>query len=162
MGYRPFLLGLSESLEIERIFADKSPYLNTGSWGSQAVYALIDSSEEKVKAFIEIASSKFPENSHVEKVKEEDYTGSVMKTESYYRYLTAMQLSKIATYGGRMLEKQDETTKAIKDLSGRVDQSREEISTEVRALRDDLKYHLDERLSRIEIELSQIKAKVGL
>ncbi len=27
-----------------------------------------------------------------------------MGTESYYRYLTAMQLAKIATYGGKMLE----------------------------------------------------------
>jgi len=87
VGYRPFLLGLAESLEIERFFAD-----NIFIEGKQAVYALIDSSEENAKAFIEMASSKFPENSDVEKVEEEDYTGNVMKTESYYRYLTAMQL----------------------------------------------------------------------
>jgi acylphosphatase len=102
VGYRTFLLGLAESLEIERFFAD-----NIFIEGKQAVYAIIDSSGENVRAFIEIASSKFPENSDVEKVEAEDFTGNVMKTESYYRYLTAMQLSRIATYGGNMLEKQD-------------------------------------------------------
>jgi acylphosphatase/predicted RNA-binding protein YlqC (UPF0109 family) len=111
VGYRPFLLGIAESLEIERFFADNT-YIN----GRQAVFALIDSSEEKVNAFLEIVSSKFPENSHVEKVESEDYSGNVMKTENYYRYLTAMQLSKIATYGGKMLEKQEETIEVIKSV----------------------------------------------
>ncbi len=37
-----------------------------------------------------------------------------MSIEDYYRYLTASQLSKIATYGGKMLEKQDETIAVIK------------------------------------------------
>jgi|GEM_PF-103887 acylphosphatase len=111
VGYRPFLLGIAESLEIERFFADNT-YIN----GRQAVFTLIDSSEEKVNAFLEIVSSKFPENSQVEKVESEDYSGNVMKTENYYRYLTAMQLSKIATYGGKMLKKQDETTEAIKSV----------------------------------------------
>ncbi len=40
-----------------------------------------------------------------------------MKTKSYYRYLTAMQLAKIATYGGKMLQKQDETIRVIREES---------------------------------------------
>ncbi len=43
----------------------------------------------------------------VDKIEVMNYEGNVTKTESYYRYLTAMQLAKIATYGRRMLEKQD-------------------------------------------------------
>ena len=31
----------------------------------------------------------------------EDYQGNEMKTENYYRYLSAMQLSKIANIGGK-------------------------------------------------------------
>ncbi len=183
VGYRPFLLGIAESLEIERFFADNM-FINK----KQVVYALIGSSEENVKAFIEIASSKFPDESDVEKVDVEDYEGTVMKVESYYRYLTAMQLSKIGTYGGRMLEKQDntlqkqdtmiekqdtmlgkmdtmiekqsETTEEIRDISGRIDQNREETVSEIRLLRSDLKSYFDERLIRLELEVAQIKARV--
>ncbi len=61
-----------------------------------------------------------------------------------------------------LIQKQDETTREIKDLSGRVDQSREEIVMEIRSLRNDLKSHFDERLNRLESEVSQIKAKICL
>lgn len=176
VGFRPFLLGIAESMEIERFFADNM-FINK----KQVVYALIGSSEENVKAFIEIASSKFPDESEVEKVDVEDYEGTVMKVESFYRYLTAMQLSKIGTYGGRMLEKQDktlekqdtmlgkmdtmiekksETTEEIRDISGRIDQNREETVSEIRLLRSDLKSYFDERLIRLELEVAQIKARV--
>jgi acylphosphatase len=102
VGYRPFLFGVAESMEIERFFA-KNIFIDE----KQVVHALVDSSEEKVKAFIDIVSSEYPEKSEVENVEVEDLIGNVMKIESYYRYLTAMQFSKIATYGGKMLEKQD-------------------------------------------------------
>jgi acylphosphatase len=111
IGYRPYLLGIAESMEIERFFVD-----NTFSDEKQVVYALINSSEEKVDSFIEIASSKFPEKSIVEKVEVEDYKGNVMKIESFYRYLTAMQLSKIANYGEKMLDKQDTTIQVLQDV----------------------------------------------
>ncbi len=104
VGYRPFLLGVAESMEIECFFA-KNILIDE----KQVVQALVCSSEEKVKAFIDIVSSEFPEKSMVENVKVEDLIGNVMKIESYYRYLTAMQLSKIATYGGKMLDMQEKT-----------------------------------------------------
>jgi acylphosphatase len=102
VGYRPFLLGLAESLEIERFFADNI-FVNS----KQAVEILIDGSEDKINAFIELVKRKTPENADVERIDIGDYDGNIMKTESYYRYLTAMQLAKIATYGGKMLNKQD-------------------------------------------------------
>jgi len=102
VGYRPFLLGLAESLEINRFFADNILIDNI-----QAVVVLVDDSKNKVNAFIEVVKKEKPENAEVHEIKIEDYNRGVMKIESYYRYLTAMQLSKIATYGGGMLEKQD-------------------------------------------------------
>ena len=103
VGYRPFLLGIAESLEIERFFAD-----NVIEDGRKAVVVLVDSTPEKVEEFIEMVRLKQPGRAKVESVRVEEYAGRVMGTENYYRYLTAMQLSKIATYGGKMLEKQDE------------------------------------------------------
>ncbi len=158
VGYRPFLLGIAESLEIERFFAD-----NIKINGKRAVYALVDSSEDKVRAFIQIASSKFPEDASVDEVEVEDYQGNVMKTENYYRYLSAMQLSKIATYGGRMLKKQDamlakqdamlkkqgETTSEIRKV-------REEVAG-VSSRLDKTNSLLEERFNRMEREIERIK-----
>jgi len=103
VGYRPFLLGIAESLEIERFFAD-----NTVIDGKQAVEILLDDDEEKVNAFLEILRKKKPEKAEVETIETEEHHERVARTGSYYRYLTAMQLAKIAEYGGKMLEKQDE------------------------------------------------------
>ena len=147
IGYRPFLLGIAESLGIESFFAD-----NTFVNKKQAVYALVDSSEEKVEAFVEIASSKFPEKSDVEKVDVEGYSGNVMRIESYYRYLTAMQLSKIATYGGKMLEKLDTTIQIL----GNVSDELRSVHEDIRSVHEDTA-DMRSILSRIEVDVKDTK-----
>jgi acylphosphatase len=54
-----------------------------------------------------------------------------------------------------MIEKQDETI-------GKIDQSRIETTSEIHALRDDFKSHIDARLSNVESEIVQIKEKIML
>jgi hypothetical protein len=54
-----------------------------------------------------------------------------------------------------MLDKQDETI-------GKIDQSRIETTSEIHALRDDFKSHIDARLSNVESEIVQIKEKIML
>jgi len=124
VGYRPFLLGLAESLEIEKFFADNR-FIN----GKQAVEVLVDGDEDKVSSFIKFIKTEIPENADVEKIEIEDYKGSVMKVESYYRYLTAMQLAKIATYGGRMLDKQDTMLEKQDTMLGKMDSMLEKQDT---------------------------------
>jgi acylphosphatase len=46
------------------------------------------------------------------------------------------------------------------ELGGKIDQSRIEITSEIRTSREDLSSHFDERISMIEHDLAQIKAKV--
>jgi len=104
IGYRPFLLAVAENLRIKNFFAD-----NFFSDGNQAIYILLDGVESKIKEFLEQISKNRPAEAAVEDITQEDYSGSVMAIEAYYRYLTSTQLSKIAMYGGRMLEKQDST-----------------------------------------------------
>ena len=53
-----------------------------------------------------------------------------------------------------MIEKQEETM-------NKIDQNRLEIKSEIHALRDDFKSHFDNRLSKIEFELTEIKIKVA-
>ena len=57
--------------------------------------------------------------------------------------------------GKNMLEKQDETIDAI-------DRSKEEIVTEISALREDLRSYMEEKFTRIEHELEAIKVKIGM
>jgi hypothetical protein len=54
-----------------------------------------------------------------------------------------------------MLEKQDETIDAI-------DQSKEEIVTEISSLRGDLRSYMEEKFAKIKYELEAIKAKIGM
>lgn len=139
VGYRPFLLGVAESIEIRKFCADNLIINN-----EEAVEILIEEDADKISNFIEVIKSRKPEKAEVKDIKIYDYEGYVMKAESYYRYLTSTQLSTIATYGGYMLEKQDETI------------------NEIRALREDLKAYMDERFRRIEEEIKLIKEKLGL
>jgi len=48
------------------------------------------------------------------------------------------------------------------DLGGKIDQNRIEITSEIRTTKDDFRSHLDERISMIEHDVTQIKAKVML
>jgi len=113
VGYRPLLLGIAESLEVGRFSADNL-YVD----GLEAVEVLVEDEGEKVKAFQEMAMKRRPEDAEVDRIDVTDYDGRVMRTESYYRYLTSMQLSKMAEYGGTMIEKQRETMEEFRDYRG--------------------------------------------
>ncbi len=149
VGYRPFLLGIAGSLKIENFFAD-----NFLEEGEQALEVLVDGEDEKIDLFSQTVKNKYPENAVVDELRAEDYSGSVMDVESYYRYLTATQLSKMATYGGKMLDKQDlmvdkqdiligkqdETISTIRDESQK---TRDTVREESHKTRDDLKDTLE-------------------
>ncbi|MDP2754216.1 MAG: hypothetical protein Q8P40_07480 [Nitrospirota bacterium] len=66
---------------------------------------------------------------------------------------------------GIMIGIQHETIGKIDNLGiqlgDKIDQNRLEIKSEIHALRDDFKSHFDKRLSKMEIELAEIKTKVA-
>jgi len=135
VGYRPFLLAVAESLGIKRYFAD-----NLFVDSKQGVYVLIDTDEEKVNAFVQHISQNFPEKAEVESITQEDYDGGVMGIASYYRYLTASQLSKIATYGRKMIERQDRTIEilnSVKEDTSAIRQDTAAIRQDTAAIRQD-------------------------
>jgi folate-dependent phosphoribosylglycinamide formyltransferase PurN len=59
-------------------------------------------------------------------------------------------------------DKVDAVGTKVDAVGDKVDQSRIEITSEVRLNRDDFRSHLDERISVLEHELAQIKAKIML
>jgi len=62
----------------------------------------------------------------------------------------------------QMLGLQDQMLKKQDDLVDKMDETKNEIVGEIRELRCDLKSILEDRLSRIESDVAQIKTKVGL
>jgi acylphosphatase len=54
-----------------------------------------------------------------------------------------------------MLDKQD-------NLVEKIDEAKREIVTEIKDLHSDFKTHIEDRLSRIESDMAQVKAKIGL
>ena len=61
-----------------------------------------------------------------------------------------------------MLEKQDETIGAIGGVSEKIDQSKEEIVTEISSLREDLRSYMTEKFTKIEQDVEAIKVKIGM
>ena len=55
-----------------------------------------------------------------------------------------------------------ELTETHEDIKGAINESQEAIVSEIRELRTDLKENIEDRLIRIESDVTQIKAKVGL
>jgi acylphosphatase len=61
----------------------------------------------------------------------------------------------------RLEKKQDVMIEKQQETMGKIDLNRLEIKSEIHALRDDFKSHFDNRLSKIEFELTEIKVKVA-
>ena len=59
-----------------------------------------------------------------------------------------------------MIEKQDVMIEKQTETMDKIDQGRIEIASEIRSSRDDFKSHVDVRISMIEQDIAQIKAKV--
>lgn len=62
----------------------------------------------------------------------------------------------------KMLEKQDDTIGAMVEVSEKIDNGKEEIVTEIRSLREDLKSYMESKFGKIEHEIEAIKAKIGM
>jgi len=89
-----------------------------------------------------------------------------------YRYLTAMQLSKIANYGGKMLDKQDfhieVTRNGFNDLKDEIKEMRSDmnagfagIKKEVHMQRDDFKEVFMKEVEGLHNEINEIRATLA-
>ncbi len=137
--------------------------------------------DSAIQSFKNFANKKAPENALISQRSFDDFHGFVMSTSDYMHLLQVEQLNKgipaiisidkkqdsmlekqdsMLEKQDSMLEKQDVIIKEIKEVSQRIDIGREEITSEIHSLRDDLKANFDERFTKMESELSEIKARV--
>jgi len=67
--------------------------------------------------------------------------------------------------GGKMdmmLQKQDDTIAEIRNVSVKIDDSKEDIITEIKGLREDLRSYMENKFAKMEYEIAGIKAKIGM
>jgi len=62
----------------------------------------------------------------------------------------------------QMLEKQDDTIAEIRNVSEKIDEGKEEIVTEISSLIGDLRSYMENKFGKIEYEIAEIKAKIGM
>ncbi len=157
VGYRVFLLRKALELGVERFNA-----YNTKENGVQVLISFLDGDNDQILTFKDYVRNNKPENAEVSDIIFEDYVGYVIGIVDYMHLIQVEQLSKgipailsIDRKQDRMLEKQDQ-------MLAKQDQTRTEISSEIRELRRDLRSYLNEKLLKIENDIFQIKAKIGL
>ena len=182
VGYRFFLLSKALELGCQGFFAR-----NQSDGRMQLVLALIEGDQQQLAEFKEFVQAVKPEGSNVEAIAFEDYSGSIMSTDTFMHYFTADQLNKgipallridskqdrMLETQGKMLEKQDKTISKLEevrsdivleiktsreDVVAKLDENREAIVEEIK----EKKESLDERLKRIESDISLLKSKVGI
>ena len=175
VGYRPFLMEKAQELKIINFHAK-----NVKEDGWQVVDVRIGGEEERIDSFLKSARENSPELAEVENISVLEYEDDIMTLEEYSQVFSALQLSKIVQAGLGMIEKQDETISELKafrkesgekqdktiaaigEVSGKIDRGKEEIVTEIRSLREDLRSYMGEKFARIEHEIGIIKAKIGM
>ena len=168
VGYRVFLL--RKALELGIIgFNAYNDFED-----EQILQIQAEGEDSSIQSFKNFANKKAPENALISKRSFEDFHGFVMSISDYMHLLQVEQLNKgipaiisidkkqdrMLEKQDRMLEKQDVMITEIKEVSNKMDLGREEITSEIHSLRDDLKAHFDERLSKMESELFEIKSRV--
>ena len=121
--------------------------------GESEVVALMRSSDKKGEVMVGILGSM---NETLKGVKGD--TSMMLEKQDMMLEKQDMMLEK----QDMMLEKQDETIGAIGGVSEKINQSKEEIVTEISSLREDIRSYMAEKFTKIEHEVEAIKAKIGM
>ena len=164
VGYRVFLLRKALELGMGRFNA-----YNTKVNGVQVLISFLDGDSDQISTFQNYVQNNRPENADISDIIFEDYAGHVIGIVDYMHLIQVEQLSRgipaiisIDQKQDQMLGKQDQMLGKQDQMLEKLDQNRTEISSEIRELRLDLRSYLDQKLIKIEKDIFQIKAKIGL
>ncbi|HNR58175.1 MAG TPA: acylphosphatase [Methanothrix sp.] len=164
VGYRVFLMHQAIIEGIERFSA-----LNVSD---NALVVLAEAEEEKISNLKELLLTRRPEHAQVSEVRIEDFKGLVMTIQEATALSTVEQMDKaipiLISMNGRMenmddkLGRMDEKMGGMDEKMARMVEKQEETVDEVRGLRVDLGTIHAERMERMERDIAEIKAKIGL
>ncbi|MDK2464378.1 MAG: hypothetical protein QI223_06385, partial [Candidatus Korarchaeota archaeon] len=147
-----------------------------GLQSANAVEVIYEGEEEAVLGFEDDVRRLAPEGAEVEGLEFWDYDGPVPDIERFRSHFATLQLGKIIEVGLAMIRRQDETIaeirafreesssnqRAMLEKQDLMLRKQDETIAEIRALRDAVTELLDERLRKLEEDVREIKARLGL
>lgn len=186
VGYRVFLMGEAMTLGIQGFWA-----MNLTEDEKQIVIVRAEGDESQISEFRNIIKNKRPEGSDVDEVTFSSCDERVIDMMDYAHLLMAQQLSKgiivlqkIDHKQDQMLDKQDQMLGKQDTTIGKLDEMKVELTMEIRSSKEAIideiaktreaivdeiedsrtknRKRTEERFSKIEGDIAQIKAKIGL
>jgi acylphosphatase len=150
VGYRVFLMHQAIIEGIERFAA-----LNVSD---NAVVVLAEAEEDKISSLKEFLLTRRPEHAQVSEVRIEDFKGLVMTLQEATALSTVEQMDKAIP----ILISMNERMGRMDEKMDRMLEKQDETVDQVRGLREDLGTIHAARMERMERDIAEIKAKIGL
>jgi acylphosphatase len=167
VGYRVFLLDRALALDLAG-FSARNKVEN----GLQILLAFAEGDFGQIEEFRRFVEAEMPSVALVSEISFENYEGPVECLSSFAQKIYMNQLSKgisavlrIEKLQVQMLDKQDSMLDKQDQTICALDKTRNEVVGELKEIKDTFGEHkmsLDERLGRMESDISRIKAKIGM
>jgi len=167
VGYRVFLLDRALALDLAG-FSARNKVEN----GLQILLAFAEGDFGQIEEFRQFVEAEMPSAALVSEISFENYEGPVECLSSFAQKIYMNQLSKgisavlrIEKLQVQMLDKQDSMLDKQDQTICALDKTRNEVVGELKEIKDTFGEHkmsLDERLGRMESDISRIKAKIGM
>ncbi len=157
VGYRVFLLQCSLEQGFQR-FSARNRVQN----GAEQVVVQYEGEPGQVDALSSIIQEEHSPDAVVSDIAFEPYEGYVVPVTDYMHVIQIEQLSKGIPAIISIDKKQDSLLEKSDQMLQKMDRMETSITGEIRDLRTDLRSHIDQRLSTMEEDIQQIKAKIGL
>ena len=164
VGYRAFLLDKALDSGLQR-FDARNEMHDDKQW----VIVRAEGEPDIIDVFRSCICDAHPPDAIVSAVSFQEYSGYVISINDFMHKIMVEQLTKgipaiisIDKKQDRMLEKQDQMLGKQDQMLEKMDHMETTIKGEITDLRTDLRSYLDRKLSVIEQDIQQIKAKIGL
>ena len=147
LGYRLFLYENADMMDISEFYARNI---------RDGVEILVGGND--AGKFADFVRKNFPERVEVLEVKVEDYDGKIKPIEHFAQSFMLSQMGKFVNIGLGMSEKQD----SMLENQDKMLEKQDETIHEIRGMREDLRSYMDKRFNRIERDVVEIKARLGM
>ena len=161
LGYRLFLYENADIMDISEFYARNI---------RDGVEILVGGND--AGKFADFTRKNFPERAEVLEVKVEDYDGKIKPIERFAQSFMLSQMGKFVNIGlgmsgkqDSMLENQDsmlENQDKMLEKHDKMLEKQDETIHEIKGMREDLRSYMDKRFNRIERDVVEIKARLGM
>ncbi|MFB3764943.1 MAG: acylphosphatase [Methanotrichaceae archaeon] len=160
VGYRPWLteLAMNTALRGFEVYNDDEN-------GQQAVIALAEADEQRIKRFLNTVKTMQPQLAEVSEVTSGEYTGAIMPVWQAATMGSFTQLNKAVPILLEMQNDLKDMKVDIKEMKGDLEAVKQNTSAtleEVKGLREEIQPRLGEQLRQMQADIRALKDRVGM